>query len=97
MSRTIAAYSFGDLAGCVEQRISRQTGVKVGLYHAGLDACSGPWATICEEHGQIVNHATLRLARSHLADPLGWCEHCRQHLGERATDTELHNSIHQQG
>jgi hypothetical protein len=31
VSRTIAAYSFGDLAGCVEQRISRQTGVKVGL------------------------------------------------------------------
>ncbi len=87
---------------CLSIRVADESlsEVKVGLYHAvqaGLDACSGPWATICEEHGQIVNHATLRLARSHLADPLGWCEHCRQHLGERATDTELHNSIHQQG
>ena len=73
------SYDFNGLAGCVVQRRNRRTGFLVGLYHAEqaeLDASAGPWATICEEHGHIVNHETLALARSHLADPGGWCEHC---------------------
>jgi hypothetical protein len=72
-------YSYNDLAGCVVQRRSRSTGYLVGLYHADqaqLDSSSGPWATICEEHGHVINHDTLALARSHLADPAGWCDLC---------------------
>ncbi len=72
-------YECNGLAGCVEQRRSRKTGFLVGLYaaeQADLDASAGPWATICEEHGHIVNHDTLALARAHLGDPTGWCEPC---------------------
>lgn len=72
-------YDFNGLAGCVEQRKSRASGLMVGLYHAeqaGMDPEAGKWATVCEAHGQIVNHASLCLARFHLADPEGWCEVC---------------------
>jgi hypothetical protein len=72
-------YDFNDLAGCVVQQKSRTTGHLVGLYEADqalLDSSSGRWATICEAHGHIVNHETLRHARSHLGDPCGWCEAC---------------------
>ena len=93
MSRAITTeYCHSALAGCVDQRVSRQTGLKVGLYHAeqaGLDAGPGPWVTVCEEHGCIVSHATLQLARAHAADPLGWCEACRDMPANRqATKTE---------
>lgn len=75
-------YDFNGLAGCVVQRKSRRTGFLVGLYaaeQAGLDSSDGvgPWSTICEEHGHIINHDTLALARSHLGDPVGWCDLCR--------------------
>jgi hypothetical protein len=72
-------YAFNGLAGCVEQRKSRQTGLMVGLYHAdqaGMDPDAGKWVTVCEAHSQLVNHPTLALARFHLADPVGWCEVC---------------------
>lgn len=72
-------YDFNGLAGCVEQRRSRETGLLVGLYHAeqaGMDPEAGAWVTVCEVHGQLVNHETLALARSHLANPTGWCEVC---------------------
>lgn len=72
-------YAYDGLAGCVVQRVSRETGRRVGLYHAeqaALDADSGPWATICETHGTILNHRKLALARAHLANPEGWCEIC---------------------
>lgn len=35
------------------------------------------WATLCRDHGSICTHPTLALARSHAADPAGWCEPCR--------------------
>lgn len=74
-------YAFDGLAGCVERRRNRTTGLLVGLYHngqAGFDDDDGraPWSTVCEEHGHIVSHDTLALARTHLADPAGWCEQC---------------------
>lgn len=72
-------YSFNGLAGCVIQRKSLETGLMVGLYNAeqaGLDPDAGAWATVCEAHGQLVNHRTLALARYHLANPMGWCEVC---------------------
>ena len=72
-------YSFNNLAGCVVQRKSRDTGLLVGLYNAeqaDLDTQGGPWVTVCEPHSQLVNHDTLKLAMWHLADPTGWCEVC---------------------
>lgn len=73
-------YSFNNLAGCVEQRRNRATGSLVGLYNAaqaGMDPDAGAWVTLCETHSCCVNHPTLAAARSHLADPAGWCEFCR--------------------
>lgn len=78
----IRAYSFRGLAGCVVQRVSRETGALVGLYHAdqaGLDSDpANPWATVCEAHSNMVTHASLRLARLSLAAPSEWCEACRE-------------------
>ena len=73
-------YGHNGLAGCVQQRRAQTTGGRVGVYHAelaGMDPDAGPWATVCEEHGGIVNHPTLALARYHAADPAGWCEACQ--------------------
>lgn len=72
-------------AGLIDYRKSRQDGVHVGLYRAeeaGLDIDGGPYATICEEHSTLVNHDTLKLAKSHLPYPSGWCDSCREaHYG----------------
>jgi hypothetical protein len=84
-SQMIRRYACKGLAGCVEMRRSRRTGHQVGLYHAeqaDLDFSAGRWATICEQHGHIVNHETLTLARSHLGDPTGWCEGCMAEVSE---------------
>lgn len=35
------------------------------------------WATVCEVHSSLVLHPTRALADSHLVDPAGWCEPCR--------------------
>lgn len=75
----VRAYEFNGITGCVVQRKSRRTGRLIGLYNAdqaGMDPEAGPWVTVCEEHATCVNHPTLALARSHLADPAGWCELC---------------------
>lgn len=79
-------HAFDGLLGCVVRRRSRRTGHLVGLYHAeqaGMDPASGAWATVCEDHGSICNHTTLALARSHLGDPTGWCEACRDEQATR--------------
>ncbi|KWT98023.1 MULTISPECIES: hypothetical protein [unclassified Variovorax] len=81
MTGAVKKYEFADLAGCVLQRESRKTGHLVGLYSAAqadLDESGGPWATICEAHGHVVNHPTLALAKAHLGDPTGWCETCME-------------------
>ena len=60
---------------------SQQSGREVTVGHGddlGLDVIDdGPWYTICEEHSEMCSHRTLKLARHHSADPLGWCEQCR--------------------
>lgn len=78
-------YAFNNLAGCVVQRRSRRTGTLVSLYaaeQADLDPAGGPWATVCEDHGAIANHATLDLARAHLP-AVEWCEACQERLRAR--------------
>ncbi len=72
-------------AGLRQQRRARSTGTLVGIYEAGpagLDPDGGPWLTVCETHGTLANHLTLADARGHAPAPEGWCEACRQQLGE---------------
>ena len=65
-----------------QERVNRQTGTTIvilDLAHpdSGFDPNeAGRWATICDEHGTIITHDTLALARHHAPDPLGWCEVC---------------------
>lgn len=68
-------------AGLRRYTRSRHTGTYVGVYlaaTAGLDTQAGKWATVCETHGNIVNHQTLDHAIAWAPRPDGWCEDCRQ-------------------
>lgn len=73
-------------AGLVERRRCRLTGFEVGLYNgleSGIDSdADSPWVTMCEEHGNLVSHRTLRLARSHMVVP-EWCEECQKLMTAR--------------
>lgn len=80
MKRASLKKRAAQLAGCRQMRRTRQ-GAVVGIYNAReahLDEAGGAWATICEDHGVVVNHDTLALARWHASDPIGWCEECRE-------------------
>lgn len=72
-----------DEAGLIERRKCRLTGLEVALYNgleSGIDSDEEhPWVTVCEAHGNLVNHPSLRLARSHMAMP-EWCEECQKIL-----------------
>lgn len=82
----VKAHSLGGVAGLIEVRRNRITKLEVGLYHArqgGIDTDEeNPWATVCHEHGSLVIHPSLRLARSSLAYP-EWCEDCQSVLDAR--------------
>lgn len=84
MPRKPKEYSFNDLDGCVSQTRSRITETMVGIYHgeqSGMqDEPEYPWITFCEEHGNLVGHQTLSLAKSWAPDPSGWCDDCRELL-----------------
>lgn len=50
----------------------------VSIYRAteaGLDPDGGKYVTVCEEHGTLCNHQTLKLANLHLR-AVDWCEAC---------------------
>jgi hypothetical protein len=82
----IKSYDFNGRAGCVTQRRSRDTGALIGLYHAGqasMGTEAGAWATVCEDHGSVINHARLADARAWMAEPSIWCDGCR---GPRGTE-----------
>jgi hypothetical protein len=71
-----------NVAGLVQQRKARQNGALVSVYRnaeAGLDDDGGarPFGVVCEDHSTVMACRTKRLAMSHAADPLGWCESCR--------------------
>jgi len=83
-------YSAHGRAGCVRQVVSRATGQPVSIYHAeqaGISA-SDPWVTICETHGTMASHRSLRLAEKHLPTG-GWCEACMQAPPESAPVKEV--------
>ncbi len=73
-------------AGCVRLAATR-SGSVTGIYRAaeaGLDVGADPWAIVCETHGAICGHRTLRQARRHAPFPAQWCEDCREfRLDER--------------
>lgn len=85
-------YSANGLLGCVEQRKNRRTGTKIGLYHglqSGIDSdpeC--PWATVCEDHGFLVNHQSLANAKIAMTVP-DWCEECQKILYPENSTPEL--------
>lgn len=68
-----------DIAGIRSAHFARETGTLVLVVDGeaqGLDTEGGRWYTICDDHGQIICHETLALAKAHSSDPLGWCEVC---------------------
>lgn len=65
--------------GLIGYARARTTRTHVGIYdgeEAGLDTDGGRYTTICEEHGRLVSHATIALARQHAPHPEEWCEVC---------------------
>lgn len=69
------------IAGLRATHRSFQTGRVVSLYDgeaAGMDTTAGRWQTVCEDHGTVISHRTLTVAEYQRADPLGWCEQCRE-------------------
>lgn len=74
-------YHANGFAGCVQQRVCKQNGRVISIYNAEqamLDSDGGPWVTVCEEHGTVVNHKSVDMARKHAPDPMSWCEECSQ-------------------
>lgn len=58
---------------------SRQTPTETWTLYDGkkasMDTFAGRWQTVCETHGTICSHRTLKLAREQLKAG-GWCEEC---------------------
>lgn len=68
-------------AGYRQAHFAQTTGTLVVVVDgeaAGLDVEGGRWSTVCDDHGTVIAHDTLALAKSHAADPAGWCEECQE-------------------
>lgn len=75
----VKVYCHAGRNGCVQLRKSQIFKVHVGVYRAdqaGLDGDGGPWVSICEDHGAVCNHATLKVVLEQ-APWLNWCEVCQ--------------------
>lgn len=73
------ASAYRDNAGWRSTHVARSTGLPVSVYDGkaqGLETIGGRWYTVCEHHGYLVSHATLRLARWHASAPEDWCGVC---------------------
>jgi len=71
-------YNLHGVAGLVERKKNRSTGLPMGLFAAeqtDLDVEGERWAVVCETHGSVVSAPTLQLAHESMAYPL-WCEAC---------------------
>lgn len=84
--------------GCRKLAIAQSSGALVGLYRAeeaDMDPAGGPWVVLCETHGYLDNHATLRGAKSWLMDTEEWCNDCRQLAhGANCADFENYECVH---
>lgn len=71
-------YHLDGIAGLVERKRNRSTGLTMELYAADqtdIDVNGDRWAVVCETHGSIVGAPNLTLARQSMAYPM-WCEAC---------------------
>jgi len=81
IARRLAARTAGKALR--ERRRNQRTGVTVELvdtHHpdSRLDPDGGRWATVCIDHGGLVNHDTLAIARSFLSVPWEFCPDCQE-------------------
>lgn len=81
MTRQLSALAarYAVNAGWRQTCAARTTGRPVSIYDgkvAGMDTEGGRWQTVCEDHGYIVSHETIALARHHAPVPNEWCGHC---------------------
>lgn len=71
--------------GCVRLSYAKKSGLLVGLYKAAEAGIENdpetPWATVCEEHGGVVCHATRKIAEAWMATPETWCPTCQEKRG----------------
>jgi hypothetical protein len=69
-------------AGLLDTRMNKETGSWLSIYLADaahLDPAGGKYVTVCEKHGTLCNHRTLKIARHHLLTA-DWCEACQSIL-----------------
>lgn len=70
-------------SGLIERRMCRQTRSLVALYDghlAAMDTSAGRWQTVCEAHGSVCSHTSQARARAWMADPVTWCDACKERL-----------------
>lgn len=75
-----------DYAGLRQYRRARSTGHVIGVYDgeaADMDTFAGRWQTLCEDHGNVISHETLELARQHATQPEEWCDECGTEYREK--------------
>ena len=68
-------------AGCVSISKAHSTGTRVGIYNnaqAGMCDEGGPWSTVCEDHGRVMAHDSITLAKDFASSPEEWCEQCQE-------------------
>lgn len=57
----------------------RRTIGTAGVYDgwaADMDVTAGRWQTVCEKHGAVCSHHTLKHAMNWARFPHLWCEEC---------------------
>lgn len=82
-------YALTEYAGCRDATVCPETQTLVLVMDgdaAGLDTDDGRqrWSTVCDDHGHVVCHETLALAREWAKHPLDWCETCMADERHRA-------------
>lgn len=76
-----------DWVGYVTERRNKITGdftvvVDATVEPVWLDPDGGRWVTMCNAHGTLCNHTSLRLARAFMvAGSHNWCEPCVELAG----------------
>lgn len=81
---------FNDRAGYVASLRNPTSGGWCVIYkahEAGLDPSGGNWLTVCEVHGTLCNHTSLKLARASMKSP-DFCEACESNRNRSTADRE---------
>lgn len=78
-NRRLRRIALAEWAGVRQATVNRVTGTLVVVYDGeaqGFDTDGGRWQTVCEDHGLILSHDTLALAKAHAAEVEYWCGVC---------------------